>query len=190
MLFVIGGTVLVMSVFLFAVMLKVTANQERTQNRIETDFSTETFTVKDLWEYTKKENGMITEHYFLVEPENEAFKFRLSFHPGSERAIDALDPGDAIQVKALKSELQEAREGGFINWFKHGGKLNVLAYRITSDGHVLLDLDIHELNDNETGFIGRWFAQGALLVFAICIIGGIIRALWARHKKIATGSAN
>jgi len=124
------GKKIVFGLIAFAILSSITivyiintgiSNNTNALNRTESDFTTENFTISEIWELQKTKRQKVEESYIFIKPQNEDFNLRFSDSDffdkteNKEKTLSQIREGDTINVKVLKSQLENAREGGPLN---------------------------------------------------------------------------
>jgi hypothetical protein len=184
-------------VFVFVVMGGVTfwifnsfdqANTEL-NGRTETDFTTQKFTVKELWEMQNKQNDRVLMSYLYIKVDNEPINLRLPWEgQADEQAALARksNKGDQIEVKVLKSQLAAARETGVlkaIGRFIMGDKREVTIFKLRVKNEVLVDKDIHSWDDAKVTLLSRLTSNPWILLIPAFILFYIIGLVKRRKAK-------
>jgi hypothetical protein len=184
-------------VFVFVVMGGVTfwifnsfdqANTEL-NGRTETDFTTQKFTVKELWEMQNKQNDRVLMSYLYIKVDNEPINLRLPWEgQADEQAALArkINKGDQIEVKVLKSQLAAARENGVlkaIGRFIMGDKREVTIFKLRVKNEVLVDKDIHSWDDAKVTLLSRLTSNPWILLIPAFILFYIIGLVKRRKAK-------
>lgn len=184
-------------VFVFVVMGGVTfwifnsfdqANTEL-NGRTETDFTTQKFTVKELWEMQNKQNDRVLMSYLYIKVDNEPINLRLPWEgQADEQAALArkINKGDQIEVKVLKSQLAAARENGVlkaIGRFIMGDKREVTIFKLQVKNEVLVDKDIHGWDDAKVTLLSRLTSNPWILLIPAFILFYIIGLVKRRKAK-------
>nr|WP_157536109.1 hypothetical protein [Mucilaginibacter sp. L294] len=184
-------------VFVFLVMGGVTfwifnsfdrANAE-SGARTEADFTTQKFTVKELWEMQNKKNDQVLMSYLYIKVENEPINLRLPWEgSSSDQATIAgkINNGDQIEVKVLRSQLAAARENGplkAIGRFIMGDKREVTIFKLQVKNEVLVDKDIHGWDDAKVTLLSRMTSNPWILLIPAFILFYIIGLVKRKNAK-------
>lgn len=184
-------------VFVFVVMGGVTfwifnsfdqANAELS-GRTEADFTTQQFTVKELWEMQNKQNDRVLMSYLYIKVDNEPINLRLPWEGSAddEAALARkINKGDQIEAKVLKSQLAAARENGVlkaIGRFIMGDKREVTIFKLQVKNEVLVDKDIHAWDDAKVTLLSRLTSNPWILLIPAFILFYIIGLVKRRKAK-------
>lgn len=184
-------------VFVFVVMGGVTfwifnsfdqANAELS-GRTEADFTTQQFTVKELWEMQNKQNDRVLMSYLYIKVNNEPINLRLPWEGSAddEAALARkINKGDQIEAKVLKSQLAAARENGVfkaIGRFIMGDKREVTIFKLQVKNEVLVDKDIHAWDDAKVTLLSRLTSNPWILLIPAFILFYIIGLVKRRKAK-------
>lgn len=184
-------------VFVFVVMGGVTfwifnsfdqANAELS-GRTEADFTTQQFTVKELWEMQNKQNDRVLMSYLYIKVNNEPINLRLPWEGSAddEAALARkINKGDQIEAKVLKSQLAAARGNGVfkaIGRFIMGDKREVTIFKLQVKNEVLVDKDIHAWDDAKVTLLSRLTSNPWILLIPAFILFYIIGLVKRRKAK-------
>ncbi|MGQ7854602.1 hypothetical protein ACUN24_10175 [Pedobacter sp. WC2501] len=168
-----------------------TTNEAKT--RTEADFTTKKFVVKELWVMEKKQNDRVLISYLFIKPEKEEISLRLPWQGSTddEKALaEKIKQGDTVEVKALKSQLSAAREGGVgkaISRFIMGDKREVTIFKMTLKNELLVEKDIHDWDDAKITLLGRLSDNPWILLipfFILMYIIGVVKRKRAKQQRL------
>jgi hypothetical protein len=162
--------------------------------RSAADFTTEHFVITELWEMQKKKGSNVLSSYLYMKVKNEPVSLRLPWQGLTEDQVaiaSKLNDGDSITVKVLSRQLASARENGVlkaINRFIMGDKREVTIFRLSVNGQLLVDKDIHSWDEGQVTLLNRLADNPFILLLPagllIFIVGYIKRR---RATKQETG---
>lgn len=129
--------------------------------RSAADFTTGRFVVTELWEMQKKKGSQVMSSYLYMKVKDEPVNLRLPWQGLTEDQVaiaNKIHDGDSITVKVLSRQLASARENGVlkaINRFIMGDKREVTIFKLSVNGQLLVDKDIHSWDEGQVTLLNR-----------------------------------
>jgi len=159
------------------------------KNRTEADFTTAKFVVGQLWVMQKKQSERVLISYLFIKPTNEEINLRLPWQGNSEDVdalADEIPENSTIEVKVLKSQLEDARKSGpmkAISRFIMGDKREVTIFKLSIKGKTIVEKDIHDWDEAKVTLLNRLTDNPWLLIIPFFILMYIIGLVKRRQLK-------
>lgn len=185
---------LAMIVVFFLISNSIQQSSAEMEGRTEADFTTQRFTVTELWTMERKKGSQLLSAYLFMKVKDEPIKLRLPWQANDDRdaVANQLKEGDNIEVKVLKQQLADARENGTfkaIGRFFKGDKREVTVFRLSANNKLLVDKDIHSWNDAQVTWLNR-LTDNPFILFVFFIPIFIVIAVVKRFKEKKQRRAN
>jgi hypothetical protein len=175
-----------LTIWIFSSFNQTTAE---TQARTEADFTTEHFTVKELWEMANKKDDQVLSSYLFIKVEQAPINLRLPWL-GSEveqgKLARKIPNGSNIEVKVLKSQLEAAQKNGAmesISRFIMGNKREVMVFKLTFANQTLVNRDIHDYDEAQVTLLNRMTSNPWMILIPGFILLYIIAYVKKRRDK-------
>ena len=154
-------------------------NIDQAAARTESDFTTETFTIKKIDHIKETRDGQVVNDYFILYPEEEALalSFRQRWMTKNELPLQRKD---IVDVKLLKDDLENYHKRRYN--IIHFWATTIPIYQITKDEEIIYEVDITRPAWVETFQMENLLEYGIGGIFIVVIIRNSIKFL---KKKLA-----
>jgi len=165
------------------------------EGRSAADFSTEHFVVTELWEMQKKKGSRVLSSYLYMKVKDEPVSLRLPWQGLTEDQVaiaNKIHDGDSIIVKVLGRQLASARENGAlkaINRFIMGDKREVTIFKLSVNGQLLVDKDIHSWDEGQVTLLNRLVDNPFILLLPAGLLIFIVGYVKRKRAIKQEGSA-